>query len=281
MIRVVEFGLRTVSEANSRFASKGGMFKRAERIAEQRATTRAVLNTTFGAPPPLSLTEGGWTAPNPIVITLTRIAPGIGLDEDENLPMAFKAVKDEIAAWFGLNDRTRALKWSYAQERADAGVYKTRIEITDASPGADIRVVLASEVQRDPTRPLVQRKKRKAAQLQIQGTNGARPCFAALPWEQPPCAACDGEGWLASPSPSQGVPPCPKCIAGRLLRKLVPIPRFVGLASPPLAIEWRVPRSELRRYTSGVVQLHRVEFTTPKLGTCWLYREHTAQERAR
>lgn len=277
MNRSVEFGLRTVSEANSREHWR----KSAARHAEQRALVRAVLNTTFGAPPPLSIVENGWTAPNPIVITLTRIAPGIGLDPDENLPCALKYVKDEIAAWFGVNDRTKALKWSYAQERADAGVYKTRIEITDASPGEDVRVVLASEVQRDPTRPLVQRKKRKAAQLQIQGTNGARPCFAALPWEQPACERCKGTGEVACGFPIGALMACSACAKGTPIRKLVPIPRFVGLASPPLAIEWRVPRAELRRYSSGVVQLHRVEITTPKLGTCWLYRERTAQERAR
>ena len=34
----------------------------------------------------------------PIVVTLTRIAPSNGLDPDDNLPSAFKAVRDEIAA---------------------------------------------------------------------------------------------------------------------------------------------------------------------------------------
>lgn len=46
---------------------------------------------------------------------LVRIAPR-ELDRHENLPMAFKAVVDGIADWFGINDRDKRLSFEYEQE---------------------------------------------------------------------------------------------------------------------------------------------------------------------
>lgn len=58
----------------------------------------------------------------PIEITLTRIAPRM-LDEDDNLPMAFKKIKDILADWIipglapGRADGDRRLKWLFKQEK--------------------------------------------------------------------------------------------------------------------------------------------------------------------
>lgn len=58
----------------------------------------------------------------PLVVTLTRIAPSNGLDDD-NLAGALKAVRDEIAAWLGVDDRDRAtVRYEYEQERGPWGV---------------------------------------------------------------------------------------------------------------------------------------------------------------
>ena len=51
----------------------------------------------------------------PLVVTVTRIAPGKGLDPHDNLPGACKHVVDEIAAWLDIDDRDTRVSWRYAQ----------------------------------------------------------------------------------------------------------------------------------------------------------------------
>lgn len=69
----------------------------------------------------------------PCVVKLTRLAPGNGLDVDENLPMSVKYCKDYIADLLipglapGRADGSRAIKWLYDQERHP--IYALRIEI--------------------------------------------------------------------------------------------------------------------------------------------------------
>lgn len=74
--------------------------------------------------------------PNPCIITLTRLSPRF-LDAEENLPMAFKWIKDEIGACLfpekvvyykkksgkiavnkGHADSDNSITWKYAQEKA-------------------------------------------------------------------------------------------------------------------------------------------------------------------
>jgi len=65
------------------------------------------------------------TLPAGSVVTITRIAPGNGLDDD-NLSGSAKAVRDAVAAWIGVDDRHRHLvRYEYAQER---GAWGVRIE---------------------------------------------------------------------------------------------------------------------------------------------------------
>lgn len=53
----------------------------------------------------------------PVVVTFTRISPR-DLDDD-NLPSAFKYVRDTIAAHYGTHDGTSApISWHYLQRRA-------------------------------------------------------------------------------------------------------------------------------------------------------------------
>lgn len=54
--------------------------------------------------------------PLPVVVTVTRIAPG-KLDEHDNLPASAKAVVDEISKWMGVSDRNPDIAWKYAQKR--------------------------------------------------------------------------------------------------------------------------------------------------------------------
>lgn len=147
----VEYDLETHSEANMRGASIGAMRAKADRIKRQREATKAVLVRHFGAVvPPLHLCDGGRVRANKFGITITRIAPR-ELDDD-NIGQAIKAVRDEAAAWCGVpNDRDPIYTWTVPapQERPAQEVYaerwqfvyRVRIEICDARPGADRNVV--------------------------------------------------------------------------------------------------------------------------------------------
>ena len=58
----------------------------------------------------------------PLIVTLTRIAPSNGLDDD-NLAGALKAVRDQVAEWLGVDDRDRkTVRYEYEQERGPWGV---------------------------------------------------------------------------------------------------------------------------------------------------------------
>jgi hypothetical protein len=70
----------------------------------------------------------------PACIKLTRITPR-SLDKDENLPMAFKYIKDYIADQIipglapGRADDSKELTWEYDQEKGNQREYAVRIEI--------------------------------------------------------------------------------------------------------------------------------------------------------
>lgn len=82
---------------------------RKRRVANERYVTASVLRTSKLDLPPL-----------PLVVTLTRIAPGT-LDDD-NLPGSLKAIRDEIAAFLGVNDRLReVVRYEYSQRRGAKG----------------------------------------------------------------------------------------------------------------------------------------------------------------
>jgi hypothetical protein len=97
--------------------------KRALRTAGERQWAR------------LTLKEYGCSAPTlPIVVTLTRVAPRM-LDGD-NLQGGFKAVRDGVADWLGLDDNDKRIEWRYAQRRGAAKEYAAEIEIDEVACAA-------------------------------------------------------------------------------------------------------------------------------------------------
>lgn len=112
----LEIPLRIQSEANQRehWATK------AKRVRKHRRSAAWALQATWpllnDARPAL-----------PCVVTLTRLAPR-QLDDD-NLAGGFKAVRDGVADWLGIDDRDPRVTWRYAQERAKG--YACRIEIEE------------------------------------------------------------------------------------------------------------------------------------------------------
>lgn len=92
--------IRTVSGLNVREHWRA----RSRRVKAERDATAWLLRPV--AKPPL-----------PCLVTITRVAPSAGLDDD-NLPGALKGVRDQIAMWFGVDDRERAIvRYRCAQRR--------------------------------------------------------------------------------------------------------------------------------------------------------------------
>lgn len=56
----------------------------------------------------------------PMVVTFTRVSPR-KLDDD-NLAFAFKGIRDEVAAYFGMDDADPRIEWRYAQAKGKAAV---------------------------------------------------------------------------------------------------------------------------------------------------------------
>jgi hypothetical protein len=87
--------------------------------ARTRATQRQIAGLAFRS-------AMGRRALLPCVVTLTRLAPSSGLDDD-NLRASFKSVRDGIADALGIDDRNPLVTWAYGQERAKS--YGVRIEM--------------------------------------------------------------------------------------------------------------------------------------------------------
>ena len=63
----------------------------------------------------------------PATVVLTRVAPR-RLDGD-NLQSGFKAVRDGVADWLGVDDGNGLIDWQYAQRSGKAGEYAVEIEV--------------------------------------------------------------------------------------------------------------------------------------------------------
>jgi len=102
---IVSIPLRTCSGLNAREHWRS----RARRVKAEREIVNGALWLLAKARPPLN-------------VLLTRVAPSNGLDDD-NLCGALKAVRDEFAAWVGVDDRhTHLVRYTYAQRRGPWGV---------------------------------------------------------------------------------------------------------------------------------------------------------------
>ena len=63
----------------------------------------------------------------PVDVFLTRIAPR-KMDEHDGLPMAFKALVDEICDWLGIDDGGSEIKFHYDQMKGKPREHKVQIE---------------------------------------------------------------------------------------------------------------------------------------------------------
>lgn len=90
-----------------------------QKKAEQEAIGWAVAGK---APPPVD---------SRLVVTITRVAPGNGLDDD-NLVTSCKAVRDSLAKWLGVDDK-HADRVTYRCLNA-RGPWAVRISIEPGEP---------------------------------------------------------------------------------------------------------------------------------------------------
>lgn len=112
-------GIRTVSEANQREAWQA----KARRVKDQRGAMTLALQAHFA---PTS--RVAWALGAQLVVLLTRASPK-PLDDD-NLRGALKAIRDAIAKWLGVDDRSPLVRWEYGQKRGAVREYAVEVEIS-------------------------------------------------------------------------------------------------------------------------------------------------------
>ena len=107
----VALPIKVRSEANGRDHWR----VKARRAREQRMHSAWLLRKASRPPAP------------PLTIALTRIAPR-DLDSD-NLASGFKAIRDGVADWLGVDDGDKRLTWIYAQRRGAPREYAAEVAV--------------------------------------------------------------------------------------------------------------------------------------------------------
>ena len=86
---------------------------RHQQAQKQRGDAKTLAQAFLPVGPGL-LERGGTTWAAALTVKLTRVSPR-QLDAEDNLPGAFKSVRDGIADALGIDDRDPRVTWSYAQ----------------------------------------------------------------------------------------------------------------------------------------------------------------------
>lgn len=113
---MIEIPIKTAPGLNAREHWQ----QRARRTRKEREATAWVLRSA--ARPQI-----------PCAVLLTRAGPSPGMDDD-NLAGAMKAVRDEVARWLGIDDRSPQVRYRYAQCRART--WSVRVEFGPPASGA-------------------------------------------------------------------------------------------------------------------------------------------------
>lgn len=143
--------VRTVSALNAREIH----WARAERVEKEHAATRrAVPPWPFGP-----------------VVHVHMVREGPGTLDDDNLTASCKGVRDALAKWMRLDDRSPLVRWTYGQERAKE--WQVRVEVRPLVPG------LAPMAQERAARE-VQRVMDETARVPPQVVHPAAPRAPAL-----------------------------------------------------------------------------------------------------
>lgn len=254
-------------------------YRRMHPIVRSRVTkrqsdeVRLFLLSQLEAPAPLSV--GG---PERFWVELCRVSAG-ELDED-NLRGALKTVRDTVAKWLGLDDRSSRVHWAYNQLFGPRGYHGVRLTVEDDAHEdcrETDRVVgpvpefLSAQAPARARRPRA--RGRRGGAVGSVGAGGAERAGAAL--QAPPAArgAAELSCWALLPwEQKDGQAP--------VLAEL----RQLQGREPPDYIEVRVPAARSQYAVQGrvvaigelritqPVRLHRRRYRHPKLGgDCWVY----------
>ncbi|CAM4159373.1 hypothetical protein G4177_06060 [Corallococcus sp. ZKHCc1 1396] len=90
-------------------------------IANRREHPLARHRRSKGQREATDLLWPGWTGPALLVVRLTRVSPK-QLDSGDNLPIALKSVRDEVATQLRLDDGSPLVRWVYAQAEGEPAV---------------------------------------------------------------------------------------------------------------------------------------------------------------
>ena len=110
----VRMNMKIVSVANMRLH----WAVKAKLVRDHRTRTRMSLSAAA---------QSSGAEMLPATVVLTRVAPR-KLDGD-NLQSGFKAVRDGVADWLGVDDGNGLIDWQYAQRSGKAGEYAVEIEV--------------------------------------------------------------------------------------------------------------------------------------------------------
>ena len=111
----LRLSLKTVSEMNQR-----------EHFRVKAARAKNARFMTAMAVRPFAFRLSGMF---PLLVTFTRVAPGIGLDAHDNLPSSMKNVCDGLCDALGIRDRDPRISFRYAQRRGARGSYAVEIKL--------------------------------------------------------------------------------------------------------------------------------------------------------
>ena len=110
----VRMNMKIVSVANMRLH----WAVKAKLVRDHRTRTRMSLNAAA---------QSSGLEMLPVTVVLTRVAPR-RLDGD-NLQSGFKAVRDGVADWLGVDDGNGLIDWQYAQRSGRPSEYAVEIEV--------------------------------------------------------------------------------------------------------------------------------------------------------
>jgi hypothetical protein len=118
LLALVSIPLRPRTSANARLHWRA----RAKLVADERAKVNARARGVLCPE---------WTLMGPLAVRLWRVAPRPM--DDDNLRGALKAVRDEVAALFEVDDADPSICWLYGQRRGAPKQYLVEIEVALAT----------------------------------------------------------------------------------------------------------------------------------------------------
>lgn len=194
MRQAIFFAVRLETENELRRMLNYAVVRAAE--ARQRAAVEKALKAANLRRLPLVLDD---QSDNLFKVTLIRVSAGT--TDDDSIRGACKTARDCVAAWLGLDDGRKQIRFIYKQQKGPMLFYGLWIIIEDKTLGPDITREIGDglptreqlgEPQEHPSEgeslPKTAKRKKNARQaeplVQRQPALPLLRCYAAFPWDQ-------------------------------------------------------------------------------------------------